>query len=126
MTPSEFQASFPDGEFNSLSAEYIQKFLDAAVPMFNVNRWGLFYSEGLACYVANSIAVSKARALRPIAQATGGNISEKHVGPVGVSFDTQLLILQAKDTLMATDYGRRYCELRDMVGMGGVSGGLAG
>ena len=124
MTPSEFQQQFPEGEFDALDPDYIQRFLDLAAPMFNVDRWTAagHYSEGLACLVANNIVVSKARAARGIAQANAGNMTEKHVGPVGASFDAQILNMQAKDTLMLTDYGRRYCELRDMVGLGGVGG----
>jgi hypothetical protein len=51
-----------------------------------------------------------------------GNVSEKHVGPVGLSFNGQLQVLMAQDTYMLTDYGKRYCELRDMVGLGGTAG----
>lgn len=122
MTPSEFQAQFPDGEFALLSEDYVQKFLDAAAPFFDVGRWNTFYSEGLACYVAHAIVVSKARAARGIAQMNTGNVTEKHVGPVGASFDSELLNRQATDTFLTTDYGRRYCELRDLVGLGGTVG----
>jgi hypothetical protein len=124
VTPSEFRARFPDGEFNdttSLPDNYVQKFLDGAGPMFNLDRWGLKFSEGFACYVAHSIVVSKARATRGIAQMNAGALTEKHVGPVGATYDSQLLNKQAGDTFMLTDYGRRYCELRDMVGLGGSS-----
>lgn len=128
MTPSEFRQQFPEGEFNSTSSfpdDYVQQKLDLADPMFNVERWKAagHYSEGLSCYVAASIVVGKARAARGIAQMNTGNVTEKHVGPVGVTFDSQLLNKQADDTLMLTDYGRRYCELRDMVGLGGTAGG---
>jgi hypothetical protein len=125
VTPSEFRAQFPEGEFNSTSSfpdVYVQKFLDAAVPMFNVARWASFYSEGLGCYVAHAIVVSKARAARGLV-VDGGNLSSKSVGGVSASYDSTLLNKQASDTLMGTSYGRRYCELRDMVGMGGISGG---
>ena len=122
MTPSEFQGQFPDGEFDSLDGNYIQKFLDAAVPFFDVGRWGLFYSEGLRNYVAHTIVVSKARAARGIAQMDQGNTTEKHVGLVGKTMDSELINKQATDTFMLTDYGRRYCELRDMVGLGGTVG----
>ena len=128
MTPSEFRAQFPEGEFNSLDSfpdDYVQQKLDMAVPMFNVNRWkdSGFYSEGVANYVAHTIVVGKARAARGTSQINSGNVTEKHVGPVGATYDGELLNLQAKDTMMTSDYGRRYCELRDLVGMGGISGG---
>ena len=119
MTPSEFQAQFPDGEFAALEDAYVQKFLDLASPMFNVSRWGGHYSEGLANYIAHSIVMSKARAARGL-QVDGGNVTEKHVGPVGESFNGELQVLMAKDTYMRTDYGQRYCELRDLIGLGGM------
>jgi hypothetical protein len=120
VLPSEFQAQFPDGEFSALTGDYVQKFLNAATPFFDVGSWGSWYSEGLSCYVAHSIVVSKARAARGIVQMNGGNTTEKHVGPVGTSFDSQILNKQLSDTFLLTDYGRRYCELRDMVGLGGT------
>lgn len=120
MTPSEFKAQFPDGEFDSLSPEYVQKFLDLAVPDFNVSRWGKKYSEGLACNAAHRIVVSKAQAAKAL-QLDGGNVSEKHVGPVGVSFDSMLINKQAADPFMRTTYGQRYCFLRGLVGRGGVT-----
>jgi Protein of unknown function (DUF4054) len=123
VTPSDFQSAFPDGEFNALVPTYIQKFLDAAAPMFDVAAWGNLYSEGLAMYVADRIVQSKARAARGIAQINGGATTEKHVGPVGASFDSEILNRQAVDTVMVTDYGRRYAELRDMVGLGGTACG---
>lgn len=122
MLPSDFQSQFPDGEFLALTDIYVQNFLNAAVPFFDVGRWGTWYSEGLACYVAHSIVVSKARAARTINQINGGATTEKHVGSVGTSFDSQILNKQLSDTFLLTDYGRRYCELRDMVGLGGTIG----
>ena len=123
MTPSDFQNVFPDGEFDTLDPAYIQKFLDKAAPMFDIAAWGNFYSEGLAMYVADRIVQSKARAARGITQINGGATTEKHVGPVGASFDSELLNRQASDTVTVTDYGRRYAELRDMVGLGGTACG---
>ena len=124
MTPSEFKARFPDGEFNSLTTEYIQKFLDMSAVHLNETRWGDFYSEGLACHVAHSIVMSKAQAAKALA-VDAGDVAEKHVGPVGQSRDGQLLGSQAKDPLMRTLYGQRYCYLRRLVGMGGAVVGVA-
>jgi Protein of unknown function (DUF4054) len=121
VTLSEFKAQFPDGEFDALDGNYVQKFLDLAVPMFNVVRWGDLYSEGIANFVAHSIVMSKARAARGL-QVDAGDVTEQHVGPVGESFNGELQVLFAKDTYMRTDYGQRYCELRDMVGLGGTAG----
>ena len=88
--------------------------------MFDVARWGSFYSEGLANYVAHAIVMSKARAARGLV-VDGGAVSEQHVGPVGESFNGQLQVLMAEDTYMRSDYGHRYCELRYLVGLGGAA-----
>jgi hypothetical protein len=127
VTPSEFRAAFPDGDFNvivdaTLTDAYVQKFLDDASKMFNVARWGALYSEGLAMYVADRIVQSKMRKARGIAKPDNGALMNKHVGAVGAGYDSQILNRQAEDTVTATPYGRRYAELRDMVGLGGTAG----
>ena len=123
MTPSEFQAWFPYGEFSSLEDAFVQGFIDRAAPAFNITRWGAWYSEGLANYVAHSIVASKARSATTIDDPVvdlSGNVQSKAKGPVKVSYDPELLRLAAKDTFRLTPYGRRYCELRKLAGLGGM------
>ena len=123
MTPSEFRDQFPGGEFNDTSLlpdGTIQRYLDLSAPAFNVRRWGNWYSEGLANCTAHRIVVDQARKARGL-KVDSGATTEKHVGPVGTTFDGNLLNKQARDTFLTTDYGRRYCELRDMVGKGGIT-----
>jgi hypothetical protein len=124
MTPSEFKASFPDGEFSSLADNYVQVFLTAAVPFFDVSRWGAFYSEGLACYVANSIVVSKARAAMMTANPgamDAGDVTSQSVGDVSFSQDGRLLARQMADVSQRTQYGQRYAQLRRLIGAGGTA-----
>lgn len=120
MTPSEFKASFPDGEFSSLADNYVQVFLTAAVTHFDVSRWGAFYSEGLSNFVAHKIVLSKAHVANAL-QADEGNVTGKHVGPVGQSMDGQLVNKQAEDPYLLTNYGREYVRLRRLVGTGGTA-----
>ena len=124
MTPTEFQAWFPSGEFASLDDDYVQVFITRAAPAFNVIRWGAWYSEGLANYVAHSIVADKARAAAAGASAlepeSSGLVSSKGKGPVKVAYDSEFLRLLARDSFMATPYGRRYCELRRFAGLGGM------
>lgn len=129
MTPSEFKAAFPDGEFNSLTDQYIQTFLTRAANQMNEARWGRWYSEGLANCTAHFIVRSKSQAAKSLAP-DAGDVTEKHVGPVGLSKDGQLLNAQARDPFMSTTYGQQYVFLRQLVGTGGavtgepVDGGL--
>lgn len=123
MTPSEFRDQFPGGEFDnttSLPDATIQKYLDLAAPSFNVSRWGRHYSEGLANHVAHRIVFDRARAAKGLTVDSGA-VTEKHVGPVGTSFDGAILAKQVADPFLTTSYGRRYCELRQRVGRGGTT-----
>jgi hypothetical protein len=125
VTPSEFRQSFPDGEFNdpsSLPDSYIQKFLDAAAPDFNVKRWGSRYSEGLACNVAHRIVVSKAQAAKSISQTDANDVVTRAIsGAVSMTKDAELLRQQAQDPYLRTTYGQRYAYLRNLVGRGGLT-----
>lgn len=123
MTPSEFRSKFPSGEFDDTTAlpdETVQDYLDLATPYFNVSRWGNWYSEGLANHVAHRIVVDQARKARGLKVDTGA-VTGKTVGRVSIQYDGALLMKQAKDTWLTTDYGRRYAELRDLVGKGGCT-----
>jgi hypothetical protein len=119
VTPSEFKALFP--EFVAETSERVQAIIDLSAPWFDVDRWGGWYSEGVGNWVAHSISVANARAARSTSTIDKGATTEKHVGPVGTSFNGEIIMRQAEDTFMLTDYGRRYCELRAMVGLGGVA-----
>lgn len=123
MTPSEFQGYFPLGDFDGVGTDIVQKYLDNAAPHFNVARWMAagFYSEGLAKFVAHNIAVDTARKAKGLI-VDGGNVTEKHVGPVGMSMDSALIGKQAEDPFLLTSYGREYAALRDRVGLGGAVG----
>lgn len=122
MTPAEFQDWFPRGEFISLAPDFVQKFIDRAAPAFNVARWGAWYAEGFASYVAHQIVCDAARGAKSIDDPIGdlgANIISKSKGPVSVSYDPALLRMSATDSLMLTPYGRRYRELAKLVGLGG-------
>jgi hypothetical protein len=121
VTPSEFKGCFPDGDFDALGSDYIQPFLDAAATHFDVARWGRKYSEGIAFYVAHKIVIGKARKDAGM-KVDSGNVSEKHVGPVGMSMNGEILVKQADDPFLLTSYGREYAALRDRVGLGGAVG----
>lgn len=70
-------------------------------------------------FVADRIVQSRRRASLALSPNNGAT-TEKHVGAVGTSLDSNLLNKQAKDTVLGTDYGRRYAELRDLIGIGGM------
>jgi hypothetical protein len=119
VTPSGFKALFP--KFMGESDERIQALLNLAAPYFNVERWGAFYPEGIANWVAHSIVVDNAEGAQPTDQLNANDVTEKHVGPVGMTRDSQLLNAQAKNPFMRTTYGQKYVYLRGKVGFGGLA-----
>ena len=118
MTASEFKAYLP--EFSSDDDDAIERAITRASLFVGEDRWGTFYSEGLANLAAHFLVDEKARAARGTSIKDIGATTEKHVGPVGTSFDSAVVQRQADDPLMTTDYGRQYCRLRRIVGKGGL------
>lgn len=86
-----------------------------ADPWFDVGRWGAFYAEGLANWVANELVLDGL----PLNANDGAEVS-KSVGDTSFSLHSELVLMQAKDRAMQTRYGQRYRQLADMIGMGGV------
>ena len=122
MTPAEFKVLFP--QFVAEDEDRIQVFLDLAVPYFNEDRWGAFYTEGLANLVAHSIVTANAEQAAFAAapnQLQAGDVSSKSVGSVSVGRDGTLLNKQAADPFLRTTYGQRYAYLRRKAGMGGIA-----
>lgn len=120
MTPSEFKAWFPRNEaFQMMNASEIQTYLTRAVPYFDVTRWGGFYSEGVACFVAHSIVMDASDGANELTEAAGIETSAS-VGDTSFSISSELVNAQAKDHFMRTRYGQRYKKLQRMIGAGGT------
>ena len=122
MTPAQFKALFT--QFAAEDDDRVQGFLDLAAPYFNVERWGAFYTEGLANLVAHSIVTANAEQAAFAAapnQLQAGDVVGKTVGAVSVTRDGQLLNKQAADPFLRTTYGQRYVYLRRKAGMGGIA-----
>lgn len=86
-----------------------------AEPWFDVDRWGAFYAEGLANWVANELVLNDI----PLSADDGLEVS-KSVGDTSYSLHSGLVERQAGDRAMRTRYGQRYRQLADLIGMGGV------
>jgi hypothetical protein len=117
MTPAEFKAIIPAlaGEDPAL----ITATIALAAPWFAVDRWGDFYSEGLANWVAHTIVTGKPGYAATL--AGDGAQTDKQVGSVRVGRSAKLLERQADDPFLATGYGRRYRYLAKLAGMGAVT-----
>jgi Protein of unknown function (DUF4054) len=117
MTPAEFKAIIP--ALSGETPDAVNAAIALATPWFNLDRWGAFYSEGLANWVAHTIVTSKPGFAATL--AGDGAQTDKQVGSVRVGRSAKLLERQADDPFMTTGYGRRYRYLAKLAGMGAVA-----
>lgn len=95
MTSAQLKALVP--ALSTVDDTIIDAQIALADPHFDVERWGDFYAEGLACWVAHNLTI----------------------GSVG---DATKLKQIPSNPYMRTTFGQRYQYLVDQVGMGGVFG----
>jgi hypothetical protein len=119
MTAAEFKSRFP--AFASEPNARVDSYFARAVPYFDVERWGGFYSDGVAGWVAHNIVLDNAAERDSTTDPDTGDVTEKHVGPVGMSRDSQLMNKQADNPYYSTKYGQRYLRLARLVGAGGTA-----
>jgi hypothetical protein len=88
--------------------------------------WGQMYQKGQGSWVAHELAMLASAA----AQAAGGNptgiggiVSSKSVGPVSVSYDTQIGTEKDAGYYNYTIYGRQYIHWARLLGMGPIQVG---
>ena len=116
MTPADFATLCP------LMAEEdqpsVQRYIDSAVPHFDIERWGAFYAEGLAYYVAHQITVQRELEHSRGDTATRGDVISQTVGGVATTRDATLLAKQMADPFQRTTYGQHYRWLAKKVGRG--------
>ena len=118
MTPSAFRLRFP--AFAALSDSTIQNVLNRAIPFFDVGRWGAFYAEGLANWVAHNLIVDAFEGGQPIDQVDGNDATAEHFASISTVRHPEILLLSVNDPMYRTTYGQRYVYLRKRVGLGGA------
>lgn len=117
-TVAQIKARYP--ELASIPDATVQLAIDDAVPWFDVDRWGSFYAQGFAAFVAHMLTVDKTAATGG-AGGTSGPVSSKTVGDASISYATPTDISQGDAYYMRTAYGQRYLMLRKMVGTGAIA-----
>lgn len=113
MTAAQLKAILP--ALRTISDDDINTFIGLSEPHFDVDRWGAFYVEGLANWVANEIILAS----QPLSMDDGAEVS-KSVGDTSFSLSSELVMMQVKDRAMRTRFGQRYRELSQLIGGGGV------
>ncbi len=118
MTAAEFKARFP--QFTSETDARVLAVIALAAPYFDVTRWGAFYTDGLANWVAHTIVVDNSEATQSTSVVDADDATTETFGPITTARHTELVMAAAKDPYLRTTYGRRYAQLRRLAGMGGV------
>lgn len=120
MTATEFKAWFVGGQFNSVSDVTVALYLTRAEPWFNVTRWGNWYNEGIANWVAHSIVIDRAEATQSIDEVDADDAVSDTFGPISTTRNPGDASAKMRDPYLRTSYGQRYAYLRSLVGMGGA------
>lgn len=113
MTAAQLKAILP--ALRTISDDDINTYIGLADPYFDVERWGAWYAEGLANWVANEIILAS----QPLSMNDGAEVS-KSVGDTSFSLSSELVSKQADDRAMLTRFGQRYRQLSLLIGGGGV------
>ncbi len=125
MTPSDFRAIFP--EFADTTV-YTDSAISAQMAMADAytdpTTWDVFYTEGVANFVAHRLAMGALRA----AAAAGGAIpglsydaTYKMVGSATVMYDAVMIRAKAQDEFMYTTYGQKFAQLARRLGTGALT-----
>ena len=123
MTPTAFQQWFIGGQFSALTSGYVQTFLTrAAVYVDDPLTWGARYDEALANCAAHMIVIDKAETGQAIDQVDADDGVVDSIGPISSRRSEKVVEMMAKDQFLRTPYGRRYADIRDLVGLGGTCG----
>jgi hypothetical protein len=120
MTLAQFRAAFP--AFTAVSNDSVNAAI-AEARLFIGERWEEFTDLGLGSYAAHKLIWDTVINGEPIGLLDDLFITSKTVGRTSYSVAAELLKLQFDDSFYTTKPGRRYLELRRLVGRGAVCGG---
>lgn len=116
MTAEEFAVMFPN--FSEEEFPQITAGIAAAIPRFDVERWGGDYARGLACYVAHHIIMNRAFADTRSDNALRSDVTMSSANGITTARDGALLAMQMKDPMLRTIYGQEYRYLARRAGRG--------
>jgi hypothetical protein len=118
-TAADIKARYP--ELATIPDATVNVAIEDAVPWFSECRWGAFYAQGFAAFVAHMLTVDKAAAAGGGSSGAAGPVSQKSVGDVSVSYATPSDVTSGDAYYMRTAYGQRYLQLRKMIGQGAMA-----
>ena len=114
---SDFRTRFP--EFASIADVVITLALNDAADLMEVVIWDTKYDTGQAFLAAHFVKLSSDASGG--ASAAVGPISQAATGPIAVTYAVTASSNVGDDMLRSTTYGQRYIQLRDLVGLQGLT-----
>jgi hypothetical protein len=124
VTPASFKLAFPT--FATVDDAEVNRQITRSLLFLSPTRFDAFFDEAQGNLVAHLIAMSNKDQAMGI-QGRAGDATYKSAG--GVNGEARVeraadgVMMQMRDPMMRTQYGQRYCWIRDMVGLGGVAAG---
>lgn len=115
---SDIKARYP--ALSDISDPTVSVAIADAAPWFDEQRWGSFYAQGVAAFVAHTLTADKAAA-KSASGGASGPVVEKKVGDVVIKYSPTSYRKDTDASFATTIYGQRYLQLRRMVGMGAVA-----
>lgn len=116
-TAAEIKARYP--ALATIPDATVEFAIEDALPWFDEARWGGFFAQGFAAFVAHTLVVDSAAAKNPA--AASGPVAEKKVGDVSVKYAPLTLSKPSDAAFATTTYGLRYLQLRRFVGLGALA-----
>ena len=106
-TPTNFKSRFP--EFNAITDDRIQIFIDDALLVIKEATWGTTYSLGVCYLTAHYLALSEASSNGN--SGSVGNVASQAVDGVSISFNNPSMSSASMAYYNSSQYGQRFYSL---------------
>lgn len=126
VTLAIFRQAFPEFAPEKYPDATVTYNLGLSARLLDEVRWGELYDDGIMLLTAHNLALSPPGSTFGAAGGSvgigvpTGIVASKSVGPVSKSIDTSVGLQDGAGLYGATSYGRRYYQLLNMFGAGGI------
>lgn len=126
VTLASFRQAFPEFASDKYPDGTVTYNLGFAARLLDEVRWGELYDDGVMFLTAHNLALSVPASASGSSGGGGGIgvptgiVSSRSVGPISKSIDTSIGLQDGAGLYGATSYGRRYYQLLNMMGAGGI------
>ncbi|WP_449411083.1 DUF4054 domain-containing protein [Methylobacterium komagatae] len=123
VTLASFRKAFPEFSAAQYPDGTVTYNLGLAARLLDEVRWGELYDDGIMLVTAHNLVVSAGSAAGGGGKVSGapiGIVASRSVGSVSKTVDTSIGLQDGAGLYGATSYGRRYYQLLNMIGAGGI------